>query len=261
MGQLDSQSVQQHVQNVCVPSRPPKPGLRFLDVEHCLCCLGLEAAYNRVARFPGLQLLQIVVVCIQVAVDFKSRMKTLKSDAKYAVSTHRFFQFFVRTSKTKMTRKKFRSQAKFCLPLVCEHFQKKRDKDWASMFATCALSSWFALFNAAQKIERDLCCWTSLSLSKKKKGERRTRRNCCMPPPWPCIRCASVLIPRLHLQCFGHVVVAMYALVLRRWISGLCVLLPFKFVPVAASRSSSIFSPERLIGIFWVRRRNFFRLL
>ena len=46
-------------------------------------------------------------------------------------------------------------------------------------------------------------------------------------------RAANEEPERLHLQCLGYVVVAMYALALRRWISGLFVLLPLDFVPSA----------------------------
>ena len=78
---------------------------------------------------------------------------------------------------------------------------------------------------------------------------------------------SPLVMPSVHWCRFAIL------LVYRRWLSGLCVLLPFcnlSLVPcgswyflltVATSRSSSTFAPERLIGIFWTTRRNFSRLL
>ena len=78
---------------------------------------------------------------------------------------------------------------------------------------------------------------------------------------------SPLVMPSVHRCRFAIL------LVYRRWLSGLRVLLPFcnlSLVPcgswyflltVAASRSSTTFAPERLIGIFWTTRRNFSRLL
>ena len=50
---------------------------------------------------------------------------------------------------TLMIWKKCWPQTYFFVHFALEHFEKRRDKDWASMFATCAVSSWFAFMSNA----------------------------------------------------------------------------------------------------------------